>query len=297
MLTRNLRIRFVEGEGGESGGSEPVDTSTSTSTETQDQQQAQPTGQDQQQSQGNPAWAPIREALDPISFARIEAHLKEMDRQAQARITSVNQQFEPYKAHLADRQPDFVQKALAYADQLDADPVAVYQMLGEFLKQTGQLPSADQLEEALEGADQQGQQPQADPRVDQLQAQLQQLEAAENQRRADAWLDSEKSKLMAAHPELIAEDVTEIIRRAAFVAQQNQGRPGAKVPTLEEAYQEFTALRNRILSQPRPADSAPQLVPTSGGTPPAPGQQKSLGKLSRAETQDAVAALLEQHKG
>lgn len=285
---RNLNIRFDGPEGGaEVGGGEQVVEQQLVTSPPQQESTAQ-------QGQGNPAWAPIREALDPITFNKIEPHLKEWEKQAQARVTSANQQFEAYKPILGDRQPDFVQKAITYAEQLDADPAAVYQMLGAYLQQTGHLPNAQEAQQALEENEEQ--EVVQDPRVDQIQQGLQQLRQEQLQAQASTRLEADIGKLREAHKELVDEDVTEIIRRAAFVAQQNAGRSGAKIPTLEEAYGDYVALRNRILSTPRAADSAPQLVPPSGGNP-AGQQQGSWGSKSRTEVQDAVAALLSAGKG
>ena len=83
----------------------------------------------------------------------------------------------------------------------------------------------------------------------------------------------------------------EIVNRALALSQQNPNR----VVPLSEAADEFDSLRDRILSTPRPGDSAPKLLPTSGGNPGS-GQQRSVGELSRNETQDLIASYLTQGK-
>jgi hypothetical protein len=90
----------------------------------------------------------------------------------------------------------------------------------------------------------------------------------------------------------------EIVRRAAFVAQQTPGQVIDFNKTLEGAYGEYAEFVNRIRSTPRQSDSAPQLPPLSGGTPTAAGQQpKSWGSVSRSDLQAFMAAQLEQNRG
>lgn len=307
MLTRfrNLNLRFIEaGEGGEGAGGGEQQTQVVD----QGQQQTAPEqGNQGQQPQGNPAWEPLRSALDPISFSKIEPHLKEWDAGVQRRIEQANSQFAPYQPLVKDRQPEFIQKALAYADQLEQDPARVYQMLGQFLQQTGRMPTAKEAEEQLDKQDGQedpqgAQQP--DPMVQQLARQqqqvlayIQQQQQAEAIRQADQALETAIGSLKQAHPELTQEDTQEIIRRAAFAAQQNPGQDIDFAKALEGAYSEFAGLKNRILSTPRPGDSAPQLPPISGGTPTAPSQQqKSWGQYSSEDIQNFIAGQLAQNK-
>jgi len=299
MLTRfkNLNLRFAFGEGDEGGGGDE---------QVVDQSAAPTQGDQGQQAQGNPAWEPIRSELDPISFSKIEKHLKDWDAGVQKRIEQGNTQFAPFQPFVKDRQPEFIGKAVAYADMLDKEPERVYQMLGEFLQQTGRMPTAKEAEVALDAQDgSEGQQPAADPRVDQLAKQQEQIlgffqqqaqQAAVQQ--AETSLETSLNNLRTAHSELSKDDEQEIIRRAAFVAQQNPGQDIDFDQQLESAYQEFQGLRNRILSTPRPGDSAPQLVPTSGGTPTAPNQQqKSWGAYSDSDIQNFIAGQLSQNKG
>lgn len=286
-----IRLRFIEGEDGDGGGSEaPVETGTEQPTEQQSQQPSGDQG-------GNPAWNDIRSQLDPISFSKIEPHLREMDRAAQQRITSVNQQLAPFKQFSdAKIPPERLAQAIQYADMLDSDPVKVHQMLGGFLKETGRMPTAAEAEQAMEDQEngEDDQTPVEDPRVDQILGFLQQQARQQAEAVADAELNVEVSQLQTTHPELSAEDIRDIIGRTALAAQQ---AGNGKIPSLEETYQGYyLPMRNRILTAPRPGDSAPQLLPTSGGTPQG-GQQKKLGELSRSETQDLIASLVEANRG
>lgn len=252
----------------------------------------------------NPAWEGLRSKLDPISFHNIQDDLKAMDSAAQQRITSQNEQLKPWKTFVdSGNTPEKVQQALTIADQLEKNPEAIYQYLGQFLQQTGRMPTSTEIQKADDAGelDDGSQQETEDPRFQQLAQQqqaitafLEQQQMAQVQQAADAELDVETRSLRAAHPELSDDDQTEIIRRAAFVAQQNQMRGVNKIPSLEEAYSDYAALRTRILSTPRPGGSAPKLLPTSGGMPTTSGQQKTLGQLSRSETQDLISSLVAQ---
>lgn len=291
MLTRHPRLRFAEiGEGGDTGaGAEPV--------------VEQSTAEPQQAGGENPAWEPFKTKLDPISYRAIQDDLKALDQSAQSRITSVNEQLKPWKAFAdAGYGPEQVQQAITIAKQLNEKPEEIFTALQTYLEREGRLPNKQELKQEV--VEQQGdpeaeQQPQTDPRFETLEQQqkmmmefLQNQHKAEVDRAADDELNSEISALREAHKDLTDADLNEIINRAALKAQST-----GKVPTLEEAFADFDALRTRILSTPRPGDSAPQLLPTSGGVPATGGQQKSLGQLSNAETQALMADLLDKNKG
>ena len=289
MLTRfkNLNIRFLgdEGEGGGGDeGTEPV---------------VEPT---EPAAPANDLWEPIRSELDPISFSRIESHLKDMDRSANERVARSNAQLAPYKPFIDQGvSPEDLTAGLTLAQQINSDPAAIYTALGDFLEREGRLPTKAELKEEVaspEGVDPNAPEATLDPRFQQLAEQQEQmiqfLQAQEQQRmeqRADAELSTEMDGLKTAHPELSAEDVQEIIGRAAFVAKTT-----GKVPTLESVHDGwYQGLRTRFLSTPRPGDSAPRLLPTGGGLP-SNVPQKSLGQLSNQETQDVIAALIEQNR-
>lgn len=262
------------------------------------------TGQDlgQQQEEtppagGNPAWDTIRNELDPITFSKIEPHLKDWD-------TGVNQRFENLNKELgwardltkAGREPAYIQRALQFADALDADPVAIHKYIGEFLETTGRMPTAKEVENAVETLPEGEASAQAvDPRFDQLaeqQEQIRQFLAFQQQQQIDQQedqkLDSEIEQLKTAHPEYSKEDIGEVLQRAVLMAQKT-----GKDVTLVDADASYQAFRNRLLTAPRPGDSAPRLIPTSGGTP-AGAPQKSLGEYSRTEVQDLIASLVAQ---
>jgi hypothetical protein len=134
----------------------------------------------------------------------------------------------------------------------------------------------------------------SDPRIDelakgqdQIRQFLEQQQAHEIQVQAETELTREIEDLKSQRG-YSQDDMQEIIRRAAFLSSQS-----TKEVPLSAAADQFDSLRERILTQPRPGDSAPKLLPTSGGTPSAQ-QGKSVGSMSRNETQDLIAAFLSQ---
>lgn len=241
---------------------------------------------------GNPAWESVRTKLDPVSFHAIEEELKKWDKNAESRISSLNQQLKSY-SELGS--PEQLQNYVAIAQKLDSEPETVYQALGEFLKQNGRLPETEkELQDAVD--EQEENQDVIDPRLAQLEQQqeqmrqfLEQQEMVRIQQEADASLEREIAELKAAQPSFTDDDIKEVLMRAAF--QLQSGNKAVKLADVANEYLEKTV--NRIRAVPRPGDSAPRLLPTSGGMPG--GQQApSLGKMSRNDVQDFIAASLQQ---
>jgi myosin heavy subunit len=243
-------------------------------------------------STGNPAWESLRTKLDPVSFHAIEEDLKKWDKSAESRISSLNQQLKSY-SELGS--PEQLQSYVAIAQKLDTEPEIVYNALGEFLKQNGRLPETEQeLQDAVD--EQEGDENPTDPRLAQLEQQQQmmqdflaQQEQMRIQQEADVVLDQEIQELRTKMPDFTDDDIREVLMRAAFQLQTN-GK-AVKLADVAQEYMDKTV--NRIRAVPRPGDSAPRLLPTSGGMPG--GQQaQSLGKLSRNDVQDFIAASLQQ---
>jgi ATP-dependent Lon protease len=246
-------------------------------------------------SGGNPAWDSLRSKLDPVSFHNIQEDLKSFDKNAESRISSLNQQLKQYN-ELGS--PEQLQNYAMIASRLDTEPEVIYNALGEFLKQNGRLPNTEQeLQSAVdeEEATNEYESP-VDPRLAQLeqqQMQMQEFLAQQEQMRvqqeADYTLEQEINELKQAHPEFSEDDVREVLMRAAFQLQSS-----GKTTKLSDVAQEYVDKTvNRIRAVPRPGDSAPRLLPTSGGMPG--GQQaKPLGKLSRNDVQSLIASSIEQ---
>jgi hypothetical protein len=277
---------------------ETTGTETETSTEVVDS--SGPVGETTEQttheeSGGNPAWDSLRSKLDPVSFHSIQEDLKNFDKNAESRISSLNQQLKQY-SELGS--PEQLQNYAAIAQRLDTEPEVIYNALGEFLKQNGRLPNTEaELQNAVdeEEATNESESP-IDPRLAQLEQQQQQMQEflaqQENmriQQEADSALEQEINELKNAHPDFSEDDVREVLMRAAFQLQSS-GK-AAKLSDVAQEYVDKTV--NRIRAVPRPGDSAPRLLPTSGGMPG--GQQaKPLGKLSRDDVQNLIASSIQQ---
>ena len=278
---------------------ETTGTETETSTEVVDSSGPVEETTEQQTSGetgGNPAWDSLRSKLDPVSFHNIQDDLKTFDKNAESRISSLNQQLKQYN-ELGS--PEQLQNYAAIAQRLDTEPEVIYNALGEFLKQNGRLPETQQEmqeavdeEEATSGNDEAP----VDPRLAQLEQQTQQMqeflsqqEQMRIQQEADVVLGQEIDELKQAHPDFTEDDVREVLMRAAFQLQSS-GK-AAKLSDVAQEYVDKTV--NRIRAVPRPGDSAPRLLPTSGGMPG--GQQaQPLGKLSRNDVQSLIASSIEQ---
>lgn len=247
------------------------------------------------ESAGNPAWDEIRTKLDPTTFKLIEPSLRGWETNAQKRIEESNKQF-GWAADLTKNgvTPEQIQQSLLIANKLNEDPAAIHEALGNFLRENGRLPDKQELQQQVEEDADDDSEDSEDPRLSQLEQQqqqiaqfLQQQQEAQQLAEASAALDQEVEALKKAHPEFSADDVQEVMQRAAFKAQVS-----GNVPPLEDMAAEYIGLRNRILTTPRAADSAPRLLPTGGGVAQAGGGQKSLGQLDKNEAQNLVANLL-----
>lgn len=253
----------------------------------------------------NPAWAPLRDALDPISYSKVTPYLKEFDKQANTRIESLNQEY-GWAKELTKQgiTPDHVTMALGAAQALSERPEEVYSSLQTFLQENNRLPNQQELAQQVEDDKEDDKTP-SDPRLDQIAQQQQQLaDAFEAQQQsqqqaimaqqAEQSLGQEIADLKTKHPDFQDADVQEVIRRAAATAQVNLANGRQEVPSLEDMAAEWIGQINRIRSTPRPGDSAPRLLPTNGGVPSSGAvSQKTLGQLPRQDIQNLIADSLE----
>jgi hypothetical protein len=239
----------------------------------------------------NPAWEPIKEKLGDAAFQLIQPELSKWDQGVNKRFETLNEQFAPYK-ELGT--PEELTNYKNIIEQMDSNPEAMYEALGNFLQENGRMPSKEEAQDIADEIDEEASESEIDPRLAELeqgQEQIRQfLEAqqeAEVQAQAESELEQEISELESSRG-YSKDDMQEIIRTAAFLSSQSD-----KIVPLSQAADQFDALRERILTQPRPGDSAPRLLPTSGGNASSV-QNKSVGAMSRNETQDLVAAFLSQ---
>lgn len=247
----------------------------------------------------NPAWEPLRQSLG-LQFEAIKPELAKIDKDFHSHVEKVNGQYAPWKS-LAEQgiTPDAATQALAVIQQMNQDPVGLYQRLHQFLQDNGRLPNtAEATQIAEEAADDETQyESEADRRIAEMQKRLddfqrlqeqqaQQAQQAELERRADQEVKAEYDAFKAAHPDLSEDDWVEIQKRHYAYAAM-----GAEhIRSLEDVGKEYFDLVNRIRSAPRPNDLAPRL-PGAGGAAPAP-QTKDPSQFSREESVDALTEAL-----
>lgn len=243
----------------------------------------------------NPAWEPIKEKLGDAAFQLIQPELSQWDQGVNKRFETISSQYAPYK-DLGS--PEELANYKQIIEQMDSNPEAIYEALGTFLEENGRMPSKQEAQELADDIDEQDGDPSYDPRIDQLaQGQEQIREFLEMQQDMEIQAQAEyelADEMNAIQQErgYSQDDMAEVIRQAAFLSSQSDN-----IVPLSVAADQFDALRERILTTPRPGDSAPRLLPTSGGTPSS-AANKSMGELSRNETQDLIAAFLnESNKG
>ena len=239
----------------------------------------------------NPAWEPIKEKLGDAAFQLIQPELSQWDQGVNKRFETISSQYAPYK-DLGS--PEELANYKQIIEQMDSNPEAIYEALGTFLEENGRMPSKQEAQELADDIDEYGEDPSYDPRIDQLaQGQEQIREFLEYQQEMEVQAQAEyelADEMNAIQQErgYSQEDMAEVIRQAAFLSSQSDN-----IVPLSVAADQFDALRERILTTPRPGDSAPRLLPTSGGTPSS-AMNKSMGELSRNETQDLIAAFLNE---
>jgi hypothetical protein len=191
-----------------------------------------------------------------------------------------------------------VNQAFQILQQMESNPVELYQRLESHLRETGRLPqSAQELVEHESQADPFEDEDPRDAALRELQSQnqaiteflmsqheAQQAQAAAAQ--ADTALSTELDTLRQGRPKMTDQDEREIIQRTLLYAEAGQQK------SLAEVAAEFDEIRNRILSTPRPTDFAPR-IPGAGGTAPTGNpQQKAPAEYSRQESQALMAELL-----
>ena len=282
------------------------------SQESESQEYTEPTGTETSevedhsagsQEATNPFWGKIEKIAGPNVYKLIQPHLASADTEARNRISELNQRLSPWKS-LAEQgiTPEHVQQSLGVVRQLNEQPEAVFESLRSFLEREGRMPSKAELSQEVEDNEEDEE---ADPRDQQIQTLMQQQQAiaeflqgqqlSQQQQQAaaeaDTWLDTETSRVKAAGG-FDDQDMQDIVRIAAFNAQQT----GQDPENLDAAVAQFTAMRDRIRTAPRPGSQAPR-IPSGpgGGTPSAGGIDPS--KMSKAQRQDLVAQMLQRGSG
>lgn len=256
------------------------------------------------EEQANPFWGEVEKLTGPNVYKLIQPHLAKADTAARQRVEQVNQSYAPWKA-FADKgiTPEQVEQSFGVVRQLN-DPqgqLQVYESLRNFLQENGRLPDEQELQQQVAEDEGEGD-PQDDPRFAALEQQNlaiaqflqdQQMQAqrqAANQE-ADSWVESEISRLKDPKFGFDQSDIQEILRIASFQTQQTGQMP----ESLDQAAQQYAALRDRIRTTPRPGQVAPRIPSGPGGGSP---QQAAIdpSKLSRDDRRALVAQMLQSGK-
>lgn len=253
------------------------------------------------EEQANPFWGEVEKLTGPNVYQLIKPHLAKADTEARQRVEAVNQSYAPWK-DFADQgiQPQQVQQAIAVVKQLNESPEQVFESLRSFLEREGRMPSQAELKKEVEEDTEE-----VDPRDEQLQtlAEQQRLiaEFLQNQQlqgqqqaaaqEADTWLETEVSKLKDPKKGFDEADIKEIVRIAAFQAQQT----GQDPDSLAAAEAQYVAMRDRIRTTPRPGQVAPRLPSGPGGGTP---QQQAVdpSTLTKDQRRELVAQMLQQNR-
>ena len=231
----------------------------------------------------NPAWGEALSAVPEQFHPHLTEHFQKWDQSAQQRVEQANQsvaQFEPFKPFIENGiSPEDLEQGLQLMYQINQDPKAVYEALGQAYNLT---PA--QVEAVIEGEGEEGQNPQAfDPRYDQLQEGLDlvantllQQEQAKISAQADAELDTELKGLREKFGDFDEHYVLSLVANGA---------------TMEQAAQKYQTLTQNILQQnPRPF--APNVMGNSGGGTGLPSQAIDPTKLSDQDRRALVAQML-----
>lgn len=273
----------------EAGNSQVIDS------EQQEQPQEQDTGG------VNPVWDPIRNELG-VQFETIKPHLLDIDKGFNEGITKANAKYAPWKQFdESGLTPDTIQQQLQVVQALNDRPEEIYQALGQFLEQNGRLPkNAEEAQQALDDVQEDDpyqseeakqiaeMRKQLEDQQQFLQAQVEQQHREQLEEKANQEVAQEYDAFEKAHPELSEQDKQDIYQRHYLYAASGP----QNMKTLEEVYKEHLALVERVRSVPRPNDLAPRLPGAGGGVPT--GQRKDPSEYSRNESQDALAALVQQ---
>lgn len=253
------------------------------------------------EEQANPFWGEVEKLTGPNVYQLIKPHLAKADTEARQRVEAVNQSYAPWK-DFADQgiQPQQVQQAIAVVKQLNESPEQVFESLRSFLEREGRMPSQAELKQEVQEDTEE-----VDPRDEQLQtlAEQQRLiaEFLQNQQlqgqqqaaaqEADTWLESEVSRLKDPKKGFDEADIKEIVRIAAFQAQQT----GQDPDSLASAEAQYIAMRDRIRTTPRPGQVAPRLPSGPGGGTP---QQQAVdpSTLTKDQRRELVAQMLQQNR-
>lgn len=251
------------------------------------------------QNDSNPFWGEVEKKVGPNVWQLIKPDLDKADLEARQRVESVNKSYAPWKSFVDQGiTPDHVSQSMGVVRQLN-DPqgqLQVFESLQKFLRENGRLPDKQELQEQVEEDGDEGEDPRYSALAQQNHAIMEFLSQRQQQevqqvadREADSWLDGEHTRLKSKGYD--EADIKEIVR----IAASSIGANGQVPDNFDAAAAHFDALRDRLLTTPRPGQLAPRLPSgPGGGTPNAGAVDPS--NLTKDQRRELVAAMIARGK-
>lgn len=249
----------------------------------------------------NPAWAPILEVIPEGIRQLVTPKLKEWDQGVNARFQKIHQEYEPYKPFKEQGlDPQELMRSHQVREQIDRDPLAFYERLGQYLQQAGLLQEQEEVdEEGPEELDPEDRVKQSLTALEQKQQEIlnsieeaqRKQQEAQLQQQAQEQVTREYQEVEAKYGQLDEVMRNELFQRA-FLAVQQAEQQGVEPPSLMQVMDSMQSFIAYVKQAPRPA---PKIVPSSGGGTPAP-QQKTPGQMTDLERRQAAARVIEAMK-
>jgi len=272
---------------------EPADLIQAAFSETPVAEQSEPVETTQVNS-GHPAWQEILGQVPEVLHPNIIPKLQEWDKGVEQRLSSLQEQYNPYKPFIEQGiTPEQIETANRLYQALDSDPEAFYKQLGEHYKFAQNAPSAVEPEldlgEYAPDVDL-AQHPlfkQQQEQLAQMQEQWEATQAANEQKEADIWLETRQAQIAAQlEAKKIDVDWDYILPRAAAEAQ----RTGDYDKALDSATQAFEAMVVKYRT-PVANTLAPPVMTPNGAIPASP---VNINALADADRRKLLAQMLGQ---
>jgi len=240
----------------------------------------------------NPAWAPFLEGVPDLFHEKLKPRLREWDnnyRGLETRYKELEGKYSPYQAY-EGVDPQFIGYGLNLYQQLQQDPMRVYQAVQQHVQQLGLLqgqqtpgyedeqridkdPYLAQLEERQAALDQR------QSRMDEyVQQQMYNQQVSTYQEQIDKQIQGLVDKFGAAV------DVQDVLGR--MFNQVNQGRN----LDADAAFEEQKAVFQRMWQAQNQGRQAPNILPPTGSI--APTSEKAVGQMNEEERQAHLVQML-----
>lgn len=279
-------MSFTQGQGqteeGTGGEQPPVENGFIAAPEPSQEGTTQQAGTENPDSLANPFLANIPE-LDRQVVAK---YIKDWDAGVTRKFQEIHSQYEPYKQLGAD--PESLQAAYNIYQQLNDDPQAFYKALadalGEELTEQGQQETPpQQVNPAFQGLppEFQAEYQQTRKAVEALAQHILNQENATKAQAEDAELDNYMKSLKEKHGDFDEEFVLTKMYNSNMTGEQ-------AIQAWQQSIQEYI---NRVGGVP---SSEPKFKPLHGGGSVPNEEAKKITDLSRKETKNLVASIMQQ---